>query len=172
MKNRASTFLKQMLSVIGSLVKAKSSSVKHKAEAIKTRLIVFGLLRNNKKVFTTISHKIHHLLGQDDDQCKAIVVYNSMALEPTSELCFNKPEEDEEYPDLTHSLFDSEDTELENPGQSAIDLVKQSVNTADFKLEDEIDHVADLFIKRFHKRIEMQKQQSFKRYEEMLNRSA
>ena len=42
----------------------------------------------------------------------------------------------------------------------------------DFKLEDEIDHVADLFIKRFRRQILLQKFESFKRIQEMLGRSA
>ncbi|XVF41108.1 hypothetical protein PTKIN_Ptkin01aG0254000 [Pterospermum kingtungense] len=73
------------------------------------------------------------------------------------------------YPDPTHSLFDSD------PGGSVsvIDIVKNSKEDKgeEFKLEDEIDRVADLFIRRFHHQIRMQKQQSLKRHHEMLERS-
>ncbi|KAL9458108.1 hypothetical protein AB3S75_007043 [Citrus x aurantiifolia] len=65
--------------------------------------------------------------------------------------------------------------ELENGGRggSVIDLVKKSKPEGEeFRLEDEIDHLADLFIQRFHRQILMQKQLSFKRYQDMLDRSA
>ncbi|KAM3297502.1 hypothetical protein ACQJBY_039412 [Aegilops geniculata] len=42
---------------------------------------------------------------------------------------------------------------------------------AEFKLEDEIDHVADVFIRRFHDQMKLQKLESFKRFCEMLERN-
>ncbi|THU53721.1 hypothetical protein C4D60_Mb10t17440 [Musa balbisiana] len=42
---------------------------------------------------------------------------------------------------------------------------------SEFRLDDEIDHAADVFIKRFHRQMRMQKLESFKRYQEMLLRS-
>lgn len=76
------------------------------------------------------------------------------------------------YPDLTHTLFESEDLDLEG---SVIDLVKNSKEKAgqEFQMEDEIDYMADLFIKKFHRQIFLQKQVSLKRCKEMLlNRDA
>ncbi|OWM67561.1 uncharacterized protein LOC116203680 [Punica granatum] len=80
--------------------------------------------------------------------------------------------DDEKYPDRTHSMFNSEDLEFEDPGGSVIDLVKNSKQEAgeSFSLEEEIDHAADLFIKRFHRQMRLQKQQSFKELQEMLQR--
>ena len=77
---------------------------------------------------------------------------------------------DEKYPDLTHCLFDSE---LDFDG-SVIDKVKNSKEEAgqEFKLEDEIDHVADLFIKRFRRQMILQKQDSIKRHQEIEMRGA
>lgn len=87
----------------------------------------------------------------------------------------------DQYPDLTHSLFDSadDDDELDqlvlqgDPNASVIDLVRNSKGEGgeNFSLEAEIDHVADLFIMKFHKKMRMQKLESFKRYQEMLERS-
>ncbi|KAK4741082.1 hypothetical protein SAY87_024670 [Trapa incisa] len=79
-------------------------------------------------------------------------------------------DEDDKYPDLRHSMFESEeDVEdllagLEDRGGSVIDLVKNSKEEAGeaFSLEDVIDQVADLFIKRFHREMRIQKQHSFK----------
>ncbi|TKY46234.1 hypothetical protein E2542_SST28272 [Spatholobus suberectus] len=71
------------------------------------------------------------------------------------------------YPDLTHTMFESEDLDL---GGSVIDLVKSSKEEAgqEFKMEDEIDHMADLFIRKFRRQILLQKQDSLKRHREML----
>ena len=68
------------------------------------------------------------------------------------------------YPDLTHTMFESDDLEI---GGSVIDLVKSSKEEAgqEFKMEDEIDHMADLFIRKFRRQIMQQKQDSLKRNE-------
>ncbi|XP_041014373.1 nonsense-mediated mRNA decay protein 2-like [Juglans microcarpa x Juglans regia] len=82
---------------------------------------------------------------------------------------------DDKYPDLRHSLFDDEDLDFEEDGQggSIIDLVRNSKEEEgeNFVLEDEIDNVADLFIRRFYKQIRLQKLQSFKRFQAMMERS-
>ncbi|KAJ9683137.1 hypothetical protein PVL29_018931 [Vitis rotundifolia] len=185
MKNKASSFLKQIISVITTVAKAKSLALKSKTSALKTRLLVFSLLRNKKVLMASISHKLHALVGQqektEDDQSKAIVVYNAMANESlSSPVCTESvqmeeyygydEEGDEKYPDLTHSLFDSGGEQ--EVGGSVIEMVRNSKEQGEnFVLEDEIDQVADLFIKRFHKQMRIQKQQSFKRYQEMLERS-
>ncbi|KAL6634286.1 hypothetical protein ACP70R_026957 [Stipagrostis hirtigluma subsp. patula] len=43
---------------------------------------------------------------------------------------------------------------------------------AEFRLEDEIDRVADVFIRRFHDQMKLQKLESFKRFCEMIERGA
>ncbi|KAJ4974491.1 hypothetical protein NE237_007665 [Protea cynaroides] len=190
MKNRASVFLKQMISLLSSVVKAKSLAVKNKTSAIKTRLIILSLLKNKKGLLSSVTHKLHALVGHHDhdnkrsedadehgDQSrKAIVLYNAMANEwHANPNCMElvKVEEngdeddydqDGKYPDLTHSLFDSEADELDFAGGSVIDLVRNSKEDGqNFSLEDEIDHVADLFIRKFHRQMKMQKLESFKR---------
>ncbi|KAG9447336.1 hypothetical protein H6P81_013464 [Aristolochia fimbriata] len=194
MKTKASTFLKQIVSVVTSLIKAKSMAVKNKTNAMRARLIILGLLKNKKVLLPSISHKIHALLGHDkgvvgkekvdeeygnDDQRKALIVYDAKPnAAPSGGYCTelalldygDDEDEDDKYPDLTHSLFD--ELEFDNGTESVIDLVKSCREDAsDFRLEDEIDHVADVFIRRFHKRMRMQKLESFKRYKEMLDRS-
>ncbi|MED6172496.1 hypothetical protein PIB30_050598 [Stylosanthes scabra] len=78
---------------------------------------------------------------------------------------YDDNDEDEKYPDLTHTLFDSEDLDLEG---SVIDLVKNSKEEKgqEFKLEDEIDQCAALFIKRFRRQMILQKQESLKRQQQ------
>ncbi|KAE8785406.1 hypothetical protein D1007_40895 [Hordeum vulgare] len=58
------------------------------------------------------------------------------------------------------------------PG-SVIELARGAAERggAEFRLEDEIDHVADVFIRRFHDQMKLQKLESFKRFCEMLERN-
>lgn len=176
---------------MATMVKVKSLIAKSKSSAIKARLIIFGLLRNKKVLMSALSHKIHALMGQErgkntqneEDYSKAIVLYNNVAEATSSNSGHSEPldcaeveDEDDDYPDLRHSLFDLEDDdddddELVKGAGSVIDLVRNSrEDGTEFKLEDEIDHVADLFIRRFHRQMRIQKQESFKRYREMLAR--
>ncbi|KAK1270795.1 hypothetical protein QJS04_geneDACA021062 [Acorus gramineus] len=190
MKNRASVFLKQIVSTLISIVKSKSMAVKSKTSEVKTRLIIFGLLRNKKLLMTTISHKLQALTGhhhhhekrvsdESNVDSKAVVLYNSAtapALTETSGYCLVNCADDDEYPDLTHTLFDEggdiDDDDDDDGDGSAIDYVRNTrEDSKEFSLEDEIDHVADVFIRRFHKQMRLQKQESFKRYQEMLDRS-
>ncbi|KAG1331634.1 hypothetical protein COCNU_02G016020 [Cocos nucifera] len=189
MKNKASNFLKQVFSLIVNMVKAKSMAVKSKTSAMKSRLLIFGLLRHKKLLMSAINHKIHALMGQEkggetptntEDYSKAIVLYNAGENEATPSTTRTEAvnrdddDDDDDYPDLTHSLFDDEDDDdgLGDATGSVIDLVRNSKEDgSEFILEDEIDHVADVFIRRFHRQMRMQKLESFKRYQEMLERS-
>ncbi|XP_004493113.1 uncharacterized protein [Cicer arietinum] len=118
---------------------------------------------------------------------KSIVVYNNNAHTHTYEALENPSEtqvveeeqdqdgyngyyddvdDDEKYPDLTHTLFDSEGLDFDG---SVIDMVKNCKEEAgrEFKFEDDIDEVADLFIRRFRRNIILQKQESLKRKREI-----
>ncbi|KQJ82250.1 uncharacterized protein LOC100835173 [Brachypodium distachyon] len=194
MKSKASTFLKHMLSTIVAVVKSKSTAVRAKTSAFKTRLLVLGILRNKKLLVSAINHKIHALMGQDannnnqhedhhhDDggsSKKAIVLYNSPSYATTERDAEEEEEEEDNDDYLTHSLFQEEeedDDELVNAPGSVIDVVRDAKEKdgdgAEFKLEDEIDHVADVFIRRIHKQLKLQKLESFKRFCEMMERTA
>ncbi|KAM3367067.1 hypothetical protein ACQJBY_015996 [Aegilops geniculata] len=194
MKTKASTFFKQMLSTIVAVVKAKSTAVRAKTSTLKTRLLVLGILRNRKLLVSAINHKIHAIMGQDDHARKeeaaqqddggkkAIVLYTSPSyvterdVEAAAEEEEEEQESDDEY--LTHSLFreeDDDDDELVNAPGSVIDVVRDAKGKegegAEFRLEDEIDHVADVFIRRIHKQLKLQKLESFKMFCEMMERS-
>ncbi|XP_062104738.1 uncharacterized protein LOC133816073 [Humulus lupulus] len=196
MKNKASVVLKQIISLLSSL----GSKAKSRTNATKARLIMFSLMKNKKVLMESLSHKIHNLLGNshkegddgmEEDLNKAIVLYNANAkANGNDEFRYasaadsghqlvqyynysNNDDDDDKYPDLRHSLFDEleEEDDQDLQGGSVIDMVRNSKEEGEsFKLEDEIDHVADLFITRFHKQIRMQKLHSFKRYQEMLQR--
>ena len=173
------------------MAKSKTLALKSKTSAIKARLIILSLVMNKKYVMSSISEKFQSVLGHNSlpneeclledssEQNEAIEVSNNnahsyVAVSNPSETRVVVEDEDVDgcesyygYPDLTHSMFDSEDLEL---GGSVIDLVKNSKEEAgqEFKMEDEIDHMADLFIKRFRRQILLQKQDSLKRCQEML----
>uniref|UniRef100_A0A7N0VL84 DUF761 domain-containing protein n=1 Tax=Kalanchoe fedtschenkoi TaxID=63787 RepID=A0A7N0VL84_KALFE len=182
MKSKASSFIKHVLSVIKAMAKAKALALKHKTGALKTRLMIFSVLKNRKMLMSSISSKLQALTGHSgdegevEDQSKAAnVICNALKRRSLPSPAYQDGEGDdgERFPDLTHSLFDSED-DFEDPGGSVIDIVKHSKEGGgeEFKLEDEIDQVADLFIKRFHRQMRMQKQLSLKRYQEMLQKRA
>ncbi|PON40766.1 transcription elongation factor [Parasponia andersonii] len=195
MKNKASVVLKQIISLLSSL----GSKAKSRTNAAKARLIMFSLMKNKKVLMDSLSHKIHNLLGNhhhkdnhddhgvEEDLSKAIILYNAKSNDNGNfryssansshlvERYYNYDDEEEEedkYPDLRHSLFDEFDEDDQDlQGGSVIDMVRNSKEEGeDFKLEDEIDRVADLFITRFHKHMRLQKLESFKRYQEMLQR--
>ncbi|KAI3768905.1 hypothetical protein L2E82_19742 [Cichorium intybus] len=193
MKKGVSVFMKNMISLLSSMAKSKSLAIKSKMEAMKARVIIFSLLKNKKLPLTlrtgSISHKIHALLLKNAVSRKDIDQNTNEETDDSLQVGFHKANtfadgdtyryyddydaEDDKYPDLRHSLFDQEDDlDLGNPSASVIDLVKNSMehDGEDFSLEDEIDHVADLFIMKFHKRMRLQKLQSFKRYQDMLER--
>ncbi|KAK6781149.1 hypothetical protein RDI58_023333 [Solanum bulbocastanum] len=195
--NSAIKFLKHVMSVLTTIAKSKSTAIKSKTEAIKAKLMVLSLLKSKKLSLSglgtkAISHKIHSLLGHkdqdqdhEDENNKAIVLYNHAPEVSEDFLHYQHNEEilllsngenynyDDKYPDLTHSLFGEEDEYLGDPNASAIDMVRniKEEEGENFVLEDDIDNVADLFIKKFHKRMRLQKLESFKRYQEMLQRS-
>ncbi|MBA0557244.1 hypothetical protein Golob_014322 [Gossypium lobatum] len=175
--NKTSVFLKQVISsmVTSSIAKAKSIAVKSKMNAAKARLIMLTLMKSKKAVLLgSISNKIHGLLGDDKEESDQNQDEQSKAIVPYSYDDDGDGDEDEDkYPDLTHCLFDEEmELEAETQGGSIIEMVRNSKEEGeDFRLEDEIDHVADLFITRFYKQMRLQKLLSFKRYQEMMERS-
>ncbi|KAG2571589.1 uncharacterized protein LOC120640712 [Panicum virgatum] len=206
MKTKASSFFKQMVSAVVAAVKAKSTAVRVKTSALKTRLLIFGILRNKKLLMAAINHKIHAIMGQQEEQQqtgkqdllvngdgggknKAIVLYSAPSYSFSAELGAHEVEaasarEQEDSDDyLSHSLFaeeDEEEDELVSAPGSVIDVMRDARDRereaagggAEFRLEDEIDHVADVFIRRIHRQLKLQKLDSFKRFCEMLERGA
>ncbi|XP_074302298.1 uncharacterized protein LOC141633788 [Silene latifolia] len=193
MKSKASSFVKNIMSVLSTLVKGKITGVKSKAQAMRVRFLVFSLLKSKKLSLVTITNKIQALLHKNyetqeidpETETKAIILYegglpnesslNTEYYDQHYYIEYNDDNYDDKYPDLTHSLFEEEeDTEGLDEGGSIIDMVKNSKENdgQDFKLEDEIDHAADLFIKRFKRQMRLQKLESFKRLQEMIGRTA
>ncbi|KAK6160503.1 hypothetical protein DH2020_003884 [Rehmannia glutinosa] len=166
MKGKGARLVKQIISVVSCVTKAKCMAIRNKTDAMKARIMITALtvLSKKKSISAKINDAMDHVIrlnnkdgsNNSDEQSKAIVLYNNnKAAVP----------EDKEIADL-----------LDDPNASisAIDIVKNSKdeNGESFNLENEIDEVADLFITKFHKRMRLQKLLSFKRYQQMMERSA
>ncbi|KAK4764415.1 hypothetical protein SAY87_013853 [Trapa incisa] len=179
MKNKASLFLKQIISSLASIAKSKSSTIRSKAAAAHAHgryLLLQLTLVKKKAALNSISSKIHGLLGHgrhdsnEEGEDEAMVVYIGRADGPHPSSISAHVTDDDKYPDLRHSLFDEGEVEEDDDlGRSVIDIVKDS-KEGSFILEDDIDQVADLFIKRFYRQIRLQKLESFKRLQAMLAR--
>ncbi|XP_062217379.1 uncharacterized protein LOC133917509 [Phragmites australis] len=222
---KASKYLKQLFSAIVAAVKARSTAMGTKANSLRTRLIVLGIMRNKKLLVSAIQSKIHaimsgggqggyanavasHYGGGDEgasrgagkhaellagggrkaavlqslpsfvveQETRAIVLLSSLpsfALERDggAGLASSPLAGEEEVHD--HYGVDGEKQLIANAG-SAIELARGAAEGcgAEFRLEDEIDRVADVFIRRFHDQMKLQKLESFKRFCEMLERGA
>lgn len=191
MKDKASKFFKNLFTVVVTLVKTKSIAVKTKTAGLKTRLLLLGLLNNKKVLMTTISHKMNAILSNERDQqhgdtstCTGanFRAYEGVMVPRKAQMdTIGTPDHyfedmdmalfeggDDEYPNLTHSLFNLDEeegeecSELELATSSVTDLVKSSRKDAsNFNLEDEIDLVADVFIRKVLQQRRLQKQDSF-----------
>ncbi|KAK3154166.1 hypothetical protein QOZ80_2BG0187110 [Eleusine coracana subsp. coracana] len=64
------------------------------------------------------------------------------------------------------------DNDNDNGEKSQLVVDNAAEGGAEFRLEDEIDRVADVFIRRFHDQMKLQKLESFKRFCEMLEKGA
>uniref|UniRef100_A0ACD5X2L4 Uncharacterized protein n=1 Tax=Avena sativa TaxID=4498 RepID=A0ACD5X2L4_AVESA len=194
---KASKFLKQLFSAIVAAVKERSMAMRSKTSAVRTRLIIFSILRNKKLLMSAINSKIHSIVGggsQDDGNGgnhlvaavgsgggrKAAMLQNlpsfvllnslpsfSMGVGSGSPLVMVSSEEEKEEggKGVTNQL------QLANaPSGSVVDLARSAAERGgiEFRLEDEIDHVADVFIRRFHDQMKLQKLESFKRFCEMI----
>ncbi|KAJ8773079.1 hypothetical protein K2173_028256 [Erythroxylum novogranatense] len=68
MKNKATGLLKQVMSALTSTVRTKTLALKGKTNAFRTGLIIFSLLRNKILMPTSISQKLHALIGHHPKQ--------------------------------------------------------------------------------------------------------
>ncbi|KAG5062366.1 hypothetical protein JHK85_003549 [Glycine max] len=171
--NRASGILK-LIAALRSMAKSKSLALKSKTNAIKARLVIFSLVMNKRYVMSTISDKFQSLLGHHHSHLKEVEDGNDSVEDKCTVVINDNAHLHEDFVS-TSSLqasigssivSTSERYDLEIGG-SVIDLVKSSKEEAgqEFKMEDEIDHMADLFIRKFRRQIMLQKQDSLKRNE-------
>lgn len=166
--------VRQVWSVMSSVLKEKSNTVKGKvAHTMKTKISVLGLIKN-KKIFGAISHKMNSLFGLEEneglyssDSNRSLTKY--YASTPVDEMpCEALQQCEQELEHLSHAILESE-SPSENPTDSVSAIESTRMSTC--SVEDEIDILAEDFIRRFRSQMLLQKQNSFQRYREMLDRS-
>ncbi|KAG0501611.1 hypothetical protein HPP92_001683 [Vanilla planifolia] len=115
-------------------------ALKGKATAVKTRIIIFKLLRDRNALLRAFPTKNSEIGCEDqrsnEDPGELLILRDVVSGVPVGRVEDKQTKEDETEQDL----------------------------------EEEIDQAADLFIRRFHTEMMIQKQDSFKRYQEMLAR--
>ncbi|GAB2294865.1 hypothetical protein Dimus_029058 [Dionaea muscipula] len=185
MKNKGPVLVKPIISLLRFIRKVKLMDVKRNVVTMRARLGALSWLRSRKLSLgliplglrALIDRKDYEELEDGEDLTKANVLYkDAMASGSYS----NTGE------DVTSSAYifgggdnvgkddcsvDDVDDDMEGlVNGSVIEMAKRARENegGDFSLEGEIDHVADLFIKRLHKQIRLQKLESFKRYQEKL----
>jgi len=164
----------EVWSVLSTVLKSKSNTVKGKtAHALKTKIAILGHIKN-KKIFGAISHKMNSLFGLEEsrgnyssDNNTALTTYYAFA--PVDEIpCEDLQEREQELEHLSHAILESE-SPSDNPRNSVSAIESSRMSTC--PAEDEIDILAETFIRRFRSQMLLQKQNSFQRYREMLDRS-
>lgn len=191
---KATKYLKHLFSAIVAAVKARSTAVGTKASSLQMRLIVLGIMRNKKLLLSAIQKKIHAIIGAGNGSGNAVASHgsgNRMAAVLQSLPSFAVEQETRALV-LLSSLpsfvlerdaagaganEDKQDVVEATAGDKHVavvddDATAQAKAEGDFLLEDQIDHVADVFIRRFHEQMRLQKLESFKRFCEMLERGA
>ncbi|XP_042023047.1 uncharacterized protein LOC121770376 [Salvia splendens] len=135
MKEKSSR-LKQLISMVSCMTRAKCIAVRSKTDAMRALLMLTSLMLLSKKksfsiasIATKINHIFHHHHHEsgdeidDNDPSKAIVLYSSNSAascckdisggcETIREFYGGGDDDDDKYPDLRHSLFEEEEKEL------------------------------------------------------------
>lgn len=167
MKVEAATFVKHLWSV----VREKSSDLKDKADAMKTKLLLLGFLKN-KNILGAISSKVtwphrwnikHRLSGK-------FKLGGHHSASDIGELS-SQDQQLQEIEFLFGGASDSAAASPRNSPAAAASINSSKCGTPEIKSDNEIDKIASAFIKRFHKQMKLQKQQSYKTYQAMLARS-
>lgn len=179
----APSVVKQEWSVLSGLLKSKSSSVKGKAaHVMKSKVAVLGHIKNkkifglikSKKIFGAISGKMNSLFGHEEKQ-RQYSSDNNMALmayhasQPDDERSCEVLQQGEPGLEcLVNALLES-DLPTDNP-RNCVSVIVEGQRMSTCSVEDEIDVLAEDFIRRFRSQMVLQQQNSFQRYREMLDR--
>ncbi|PKA60241.1 hypothetical protein AXF42_Ash008300 [Apostasia shenzhenica] len=132
-------------------------AIKSRASAVKTRFIIFKLLLQHDKtaLMGVFSHqrKKKELAGVEEEEEEKVAINCCRQTIILHDAANGFPEEEGVFGEKRHGsrCYEEEDDEGS-------------------ELEDEIDRAAEVFIERFRRQMMMQKQESFRRYQEMLAR--
>lgn len=164
--------MKKMRKVAEFLRKAVVA-LRGKASVLRARLLFLASLRRRTAVVGAISHNLRALMpgnapapapdggrlpaAEDDDEQMALDDFAGL-----SELAtlFQEVDDDDDgarYPDWTHSMFDDDD-DGEGGGEEAVSVMevirrRREGDGEEFDMEEEIDHAADMFIRRVRHRM-------------------
>ncbi|KAL9271960.1 hypothetical protein AKJ16_DCAP19021 [Drosera capensis] len=194
----SSAFSARLRLLLNSIAAVKMLSVRRNIDVMRARLHAVSWMNTRKLSLGSIPLRLHALLdkkvedkdAEDKDLADATDLVGNESLlnagDEVIEVCddddaggkddggnavaYDDHEYNQGYGD---SMVDDADEDMDGLlGGSIIEMAKRAKENEgqDFSLEGEIDHVADLFIKSFHKQIRLQKMESFKRYKEMLER--
>ncbi|XP_004489747.1 uncharacterized protein [Cicer arietinum] len=163
------------------LMKKVMCDLRSKTKSMKAQLVIMSLVMNKRYMMCSISHKFksflrHHshpkekksVFGHDNEHNKPINVMlindNNAHSNEASEIqvVVEDKEYESDYENCYHSMYDDDDDDDDDGGKcmdfESIDLVKSWKE--ELKVEDEIDHLAELFIKKFRSQILLQNQDS------------
>lgn len=146
--------LKKMMAMVASKVMA----IKNRMRAIETQLIIQSLLLRDRRMVRHLFHRRNRVKQFDiaeEDDSPELVVSSSVATSPASVVQVAEEIED------SMEIEDDDDVYTDSQQYSPLPKSEEEVHLwKEFKLEDDIDKVADLFIQKFHHQIWLQKQQS------------
>uniref|UniRef100_A0A0E0AY99 Uncharacterized protein n=1 Tax=Oryza glumipatula TaxID=40148 RepID=A0A0E0AY99_9ORYZ len=165
--------MKKMRKVAEFLRKAVVA-LRGKASVLRARLLFLASLRRRTAVVGAISHHLRALMpagnappaaaaadggrlpaAEDDDEQLALDDFAGL-----SELAtlFQEVDDDVDgarYPDWTHSLFDDDGEGGGEEAASVMEVIRRGRegDGEEFDMEEEIDHAADMFIRRVRHRM-------------------
>ncbi|XP_052164444.1 uncharacterized protein LOC127781521 [Oryza glaberrima] len=166
--------MKKMRKVAEFLRKAVVA-LRGKASVLRARLLFLASLRRRTAVVGAISHHLRALMpgnapppaaaapdggrlpaAEDDDE--QMTLDDVAGLSELATL-FQEVDDDDgaRYPDWTHSMFDDDD-DGEGGGEEAVSVMevirrRREGDGEEFDMEEEIDHAADMFIRRVRHRM-------------------
>uniref|UniRef100_A0A0E0ENE7 Uncharacterized protein n=1 Tax=Oryza meridionalis TaxID=40149 RepID=A0A0E0ENE7_9ORYZ len=166
--------MKKMRKVAEFLRKAVVA-LRGKAGVLRARLLFLASLRRRTAVVGAISHHLRALMpgnapppaaaapdggrlpaAEDDDE--QMTLDDVAGLSELATL-FQEVDDDDgaRYPDWTHSMFDDDD-DGEGGGEEAVSVMevirrRREGDGEEFDMEEEIDHAADMFIRRVRHRM-------------------
>ena len=177
-----------------SLLKKIMAGWSSKRNELRVRIMIFFLLHKNMdktslahsfsySLQALVSHHRHHPKkkhNEEESQANQLMYYNTVDGSRThSRSCAanieeeEEEEEEDEDPDLTKVLFEESKAAMEEEAAAAEDVIEcqwgpEVVKEVMEVEEENVDEAADMFIKRYKREIELQKQQSLDSHQMLL----
>uniref|UniRef100_A0A453RNT9 Uncharacterized protein n=1 Tax=Aegilops tauschii subsp. strangulata TaxID=200361 RepID=A0A453RNT9_AEGTS len=168
---------KTKISKAADFLRKAVRALRGRADVLRARLLFLASLRHRTAMVGTVSRHLRALMpGRQRDPVhdhRKALASSTMAAEEDgqaamhgvdvpglSELLQEVVGDDDDghcgYPDWTHSLFDDDDEDrLPDDEPSVMDVIRRcrEGDGMEFNIEEEIDHAADMFIRRVRSRM-------------------